>query len=268
MRTIRQINRSDVAVLLVSVIVLMSNLSAIGPSGRRRAREIVCQYNLRQWHEVFQDYLERNDGQFFTGEGGSAYYWISNLDAEHLDHRKTRIWLCPEADKPSLDENGEIRDRASVFVAWGLSAGSYYAPEGMAGSYGLNGYTVDSWGGTYEGGVRASEGWRDFDTVPHSDEVPLFVDALRFDLWPLETDGPAANEFASWSGNNMARCCINRHNAAVNCLFLDGSVRKVGLKELWTLKWHKSFNTAGPWTKAGGVTTADWPEWIRNFKDY
>ncbi len=34
---------------------------------------------------------------------------------------------------------------------------------------------------------------------------------------------------------------------------MDWSVRKVGLKELYTLKWHKSFNTRGPWTQAGGV---------------
>jgi len=45
-------------------------------------------------------------------------------------------------------------------------------------------------------------------------------------------------------------------------------VRKVGLKELWTLKWSKSFNTAGPWTPAGGVTAADWPGWIRPLRDY
>jgi len=66
----------------------------------------------------------------------------------------------------------------------------------------------------------------------------------------------------------MARCCINRHEGTVNCLFVDGSVRKVGLKELWTLKWHKSFNTAGPWTKAGGVSPKDWPEGMMPFKDY
>ena len=66
----------------------------------------------------------------------------------------------------------------------------------------------------------------------------------------------------------MARCCINRHSGAINCLFLDGSARKVGLKELWALKWHKSFDTAGPWTQAGGVTVADWPQWMHEFKDY
>ena len=51
-------------------------------------------------------------------------------------------------------------------------------------------------------------------------------------------------------------------------LFMDWSVRKVGLKELWTLKWNRQFDTTGPWTKAGGVDPSSWPEWIRRFKDY
>jgi prepilin-type processing-associated H-X9-DG protein len=62
--------------------------------------------------------------------------------------------------------------------------------------------------------------------------------------------------------------CINRHDGYVNGLFLDWSVRKVGLKELWTLKWHREYNTGGPWTKAGGVGPEDWPAWMRSFKDY
>jgi hypothetical protein len=46
------------------------------------------------------------------------------------------------------------------------------------------------------------------------------------------------------------------------------TVRKVGLKELWTLKWHRTFDTANAWTGAGGVQPGDWPEWMRSFKDY
>ena len=49
-------------------------------------------------------------------------------------------------------------------------------------------------------------------------------------------------------------------------LFRDWSVRKVGIKEIWTLNWHKQFDTSGPWTKAGGVQREDWPEWMRGFK--
>jgi hypothetical protein len=54
----------------------------------------------------------------------------------------------------------------------------------------------------------------------------------------------------------------------VNCVFVDFSVRKVGLKEFWTLKWHFQYDTTGAWTKSGGVKPEDWPEWMKRFKDY
>jgi prepilin-type processing-associated H-X9-DG protein len=66
----------------------------------------------------------------------------------------------------------------------------------------------------------------------------------------------------------MNWACIERHVGGTNGLFMDWSVRKIGLKELWTLKWHREYNTRGPWTKAGGARPEDWPEWMRRFKDY
>jgi hypothetical protein len=67
----------------------------------------------------------------------------------------------------------------------------------------------------------------------------------------------------------MSLVCIDRHSGYVNGVFMDfATVRKVGLKQLWMFRWHREFNTAGPWTKAGGVQPDDWPEWMRGFKDY
>jgi hypothetical protein len=51
-------------------------------------------------------------------------------------------------------------------------------------------------------------------------------------------------------------------------LFMDWSIRNTGLKENWTLKWHRDFDTMGPWTRAGGVMASDWPRWLQRFKDY
>jgi prepilin-type processing-associated H-X9-DG protein len=62
--------------------------------------------------------------------------------------------------------------------------------------------------------------------------------------------------------------CIDRHDGTVNVLFMDWTTRKVGLKELWTLKWHRTFDVTGPWTMAGMARSADWPEWMRRYKDY
>jgi prepilin-type processing-associated H-X9-DG protein len=66
----------------------------------------------------------------------------------------------------------------------------------------------------------------------------------------------------------MGYFCQNRHDGYVNSLFLDWSVRKIGLKQLWTLKWHRDFDTCGQWTTAGGVQPEDWPKWMRGFRDY
>jgi len=68
--------------------------------------------------------------------------------------------------------------------------------------------------------------------------------------------------------NEMWQFCIPRHDGFVYLLFMDWSVRKVGLKELWKLKWHRAFNTVALWTKAGGVRPTDWPKWMQRFKDY
>ena len=37
----------------------------------------------------------------------------------------------------------------------------------------------------------------------------------------------------------MCRFAMDRHNRAIHMSFMDGSMRKVGLYELWTLKWHR-----------------------------
>jgi prepilin-type processing-associated H-X9-DG protein len=88
-------------------------------------------------------------------------------------------------------------------------------------------------------------------------KIPVFLDSITPDILVM-------SEFPPWS----CSACINRHNGHVNGLLLDWSVRKIGLKELWTLKWDKQFDTANKWTKAGGMKPENWPKWMRNFKDY
>ena len=66
----------------------------------------------------------------------------------------------------------------------------------------------------------------------------------------------------------MGHFCVNRHDGYENCLFMDWSARRIGVKELWTLKWQRQFNTRDRWTKAGGIQPESWPEWMRRFKDY
>jgi hypothetical protein len=60
----------------------------------------------------------------------------------------------------------------------------------------------------------------------------------------------------------MQRYNINRHEYSINICFVDLSVKRVGLKQLWELKWHRLFNTNCI------PPSYDWPEWMKNCKDY
>ena len=92
----------------------------------------------------------------------------------------------------------------------------------------------------------------------------------------LRGDPPQEEDFFQWTLNNgvsvydyeMCHFAIDRHDGGSNHLFMDSSARKVGLKELWKLKWHRKFDTNGPWTNQGGVQPSAWPDWMRKFSSY
>jgi hypothetical protein len=41
----------------------------------------------------------------------------------------------------------------------------------------------------------------------------------------------------------MPRVCVNRHKGYTNRLFVGFSLRKAGLRQLWTSRWHRRFDT-------------------------
>jgi prepilin-type processing-associated H-X9-DG protein len=168
----------------------------------------------------------------------------------------------------SQESPGElIEGYGGTFRAWGHIFLQY--DSASCGSYGRNGALIGSGTGrTILPGEPVRKGTRD---VYGRGRVPVMLDSTwtatspgkAGDYNPPESDAiPEADFERPW------KSCINRHDGGVNCLFFDGSVRKVGLKELWTLKWWPNYNTTGPWTLAGGVQPSDWPAWMRKFKDY
>jgi prepilin-type N-terminal cleavage/methylation domain-containing protein len=258
--------------LLVVIAIIAILLGILFPALRRareQARMLGCSSNLRSWGVTFNTIAADNAGKFVQGQDGTPGYWWPWFLPDRLkDYTTNPIWLCPTATKPISRINIQ---NANIYNSWGIytdvEAGRTPGKNGINGSYGLNGYFIPI-SGTYEGGVAATDGWGGLNTVKQASNVPVMLDALRFDLWPIPSYAPADTEGAAWSGNNMARCCINRHRGFDCAVFADGSTRKVGLKELWILKWHRTFNTAGPWTTAGHVSADRWPNWIRPFSDY
>lgn len=262
MKTKIALTRLDFLVVLGCIAFLLLNIGAIGSGGRRRAKEAVCLSNLRKWGVIFEIYTQDNSRYFLSGDGGSSgAWWIELLEPYYMD---SKLLICPEATKPS--RTGGIGQ--TPFKAW-----STWASHGECiGSYGPNGWICNPpisrthvWGRS-----PISNYWRSPD-VGGAHNIPVFLDMWFVDAWPRDIDGPPGYYGPPWDRvnlNEMMRVCVNRHNGAINGLFMDWSARKIGLKELWTLKWHRAFDTEGPWTRAGGVTTYDWPEWMWNFKEY
>ncbi|MBN1975238.1 MAG: type II secretion system protein [Sedimentisphaerales bacterium] len=269
----------ELLVVIAIITVLMAILMPTLRNARNQARTVVCQSNLKQWGLIYSMYIEENQGFLMDWPSTGGYFNCLDNLYENMEHKIINIRFCPMASKISdipYPENivrgmegssiglrksleGNI---GSAFKAWEWIEGQkkYY------GSYGISHKLVHTiiWMTPYEGGSRVTniKGLNIYGLKSHNN-IPLYLDsASPYSLFLWEGQSPAPTE------EEETHCCINRHNGGVNSLFLDWSVRKVGLKELWKLKWHEDFNTNGPWTIAGGVKPEDWPEWMRGFKDY
>jgi prepilin-type N-terminal cleavage/methylation domain-containing protein/prepilin-type processing-associated H-X9-DG protein len=254
--------------LLVVIAVIALLIAILIPSlqrARNQARAVKCQANLRQWGLIISTYLQDNDSWFWLSDPGPIYWWYNVLEAWRYED----LCFCPMATKVNPDPDRQTLDGSaygSKFTAWQyVNAGR---PDGKPerGSYGLNFWATDA---TKETDVDTLSRHWNTCLINRPANVPVFLDSISGYSGPLlDADPPPADDDGLYMTSRLGSCAINRHNGGINVLFMDWSVRKVGLKELWTLKWHRQFDTANCWTIAGGVKPTDWPEWMRKFKDY
>ncbi len=252
-----------IAIIALLVAILMPALQRV----RKQTKAVVCQSNLRQWGLYFSMYTEDNNGRFFFVHSvGGFPFWCKPMESYYRN--EPDIMLCPMAIK--------YIPRDAVTPWWGGGKSSAWCQEernryGVSlGSYGINNWIEDA-SQSNDPDLELFARWWGSPLVEGANNVPLFLDCMFAGGSPQERDGPPKDDNMHDSvegGCSMSHFCINRHDGGTNGLFMDWSVRKVGLKELWTLKWHRQFDTANDWTKSGGAMPEDWPEWMRNFKDY
>ena len=258
-----------IAIIAVLMAILMPALNRV----KLQARCTACMSNLKEWGLMFAMYTGDNDGYFFSGklngaDAGTGQFWRAVMRPYSKDDK---MWLCPQAVKNRGYGNagGGGTMPLSWDEAWVASSGVDNDPD--VGSYGLNGWVMNPRPGITTIYGRPVEGhWRTCYSKG-SNFIPVFGGSWWVDAWPRETDNPPSQgerPSDTVNSNEMNRVCVNRHGGFVNWLMMDWSVKKAGLKELWTLKWNKNFLINGPWTKAGGCDPSSWPEWMRPFKDY
>jgi prepilin-type processing-associated H-X9-DG protein len=253
---------------VISIIsLLMAILLPALSKAKGQAKDTVCRSNLRQWGLWFAMYNDDHGGRFPGGSHATpgSYdelgpeRWVKALKAYHKNDYD--VFVCPAATKPQTEGGNHPN------AAWGILPQGAWFVEGMYGSYGLNWniYNPDlshikihRWTGKMF--------WRHRD-FKNAFQVPLMMDCAWVHCGPLDTDAPPSysGEMPTWPADDIQRACLDRHGGAINSAFVDSSVRKVGLQQLWMLKWHRLFDTMGPWSQWGSVQRDDWPDWMREY---
>jgi prepilin-type N-terminal cleavage/methylation domain-containing protein/prepilin-type processing-associated H-X9-DG protein len=252
-----------ISIIALLMAILLPTLGRV----RRQARAVACQSNLRQSAVYFSaNAMETSDDglslrlPLANVESGWAWAHLKGIAGPSLEDKG--LLLCPAASRPE-----------SVKPPWEPEP-SYWCKLGNTFSPWVLGDRSELYVGSYATNLPLGGIWprlvKSWETAmrPRS-QVPVYLDGM---IWFTSggdwRDRPPPYEGYADPDYSLSLECINRHDGGINCLFLDWSVRKVGLKGLWTLKWHMGWDTAGPWTTRGGVRPEDWPEWMRRFKDY
>ena len=260
MRKVKGFTLIELLVVIAIIALLMAILMPALARVRKQAKATACQMNLHHWGLIWSMYTGDHDGYFPDGirnvDGKQVGHWLFAAEPYYKDEA---IRWCPMATK-------QWGQGQNPFIAW--EATNVAGGAGFYTSYGINNWLYDPTGAALWG-YEAENHWRKID-VARADTIPLFLDCFYLGGHPLSTNTPPDYNGQSENAGPicMRRFCINRHDGTTNMVFLNFTVRKVGIKELWTLKWHRQYDTHGSWTQAGGCQPDDWPGWMRNFKDY
>ncbi len=270
-----------IAIIALLLAILMPALQKV----KKQAREVVCKSNMHQWGLIFTTFFVANDGRtigYPLGDETEERYgiemrlgtpgaeaWPAVLYNYYQGVKDVRF--CPMAIK----EGGITYGDKKTAWNWG-----WWGSIEWSASYGINDWVYSPWPGVTTTWGYEIEGriWGRVDKVREADNVPLFLECGTVGGFSKNGDGPVYFEPVLMGPEDdppmnhiqINRFAMDRHGkGALNCLFFDTSARRIGIKELWTLKWSREYDTKGLWTLAGndGVPP-DWPPWMENFKDY
>jgi prepilin-type N-terminal cleavage/methylation domain-containing protein/prepilin-type processing-associated H-X9-DG protein len=252
------------SILVVLIALLLPSLS----KARKAARTAVCLTNQHALAQAMHLYFaEANiahlgsrlspafDHNDFRAVGENMFdhlFLAHNVPSNQwfaVDYHSNadKIRWCPEtpdAASPSYPIDGAAHRRWDV---------------GHTGSYGFNSWLYQNPRPRLmmSGGVVAGDRWG--DGVPYyynlgpatrnPSAVPAFVDCESADLWvPMPTDPVPSDLENPYPGAypGLRFACINRHSMAVNVTFADGHGETVKLGNLWTLKWHATWDRTTP----------------------
>jgi prepilin-type processing-associated H-X9-DG protein len=131
-------------------------------------------------------------------------------------------------------------------------------------SYGMNnwGYSAPT---DIQGRARAWH-WGSLNVPGDPSNIPLQLDAMwrgggpwygdRTTYAPSNKPGDYSDP-SNFANFEMQHFAFGRHDKRNQILFFDGSARGVRVRNLWTLKWHRQWDTEAYRTRV------QFPEWLK-----
>ena len=268
MRKKRAFTLIELLVVISVVALLMAVLLPALSRVKNQAKAVACLMHLKQWRAIFTMYTNNHDGRMPISQyeyyvAGKKADWPESLRSYYMEEPKIR--LCPATtkfknpDALSVSEAG-LRPMPGEpgwqTTAWGIVGNPARITElrpGDYASYGMNKWCHYIEKAALPGGKKPKDMWKTM-IVRGAANIPLFLDSTWKGGWPFDTDAkpdPDGDPTRAF-GNMGAKFHINRHNMAINILFMDSAVKKVPLAELWNLKWSRSFDPGTTSAFGGG----------------
>lgn len=232
--------------VVISIIALLIALLLPALSkARDSARDTQCLTNLKQMGFAMQTYAVEHNGKLMAIKHGGNDYWFHDLtdylgDTAYADDtsdsESNTINICPRTEV--VQTNAKHYYPGSAGEAW-------WAFGNASGSYGANLWLQPE--GVFQGMYtrEPEKFYVTVDSVDQVSEVPALGDSNWVGSWPEASGAVPSNLNKGFMGHNksefMGRFCIDRHNRAINIVFMDGHVSPVTLENLWHTRWHRGF---------------------------
>ena len=268
----------ELLVVIAIIAILASLLLPALAKAKAKGVQTVCLSNLKQWGLVWQYYTDDNEGYFSQGinvKNMSGWWrgeWVASLEKLW---RKQDILLCPSAKlarsnrSPSYTlkpVNKYKNDSWDAVGSWNASyRHGHISTEAIPtrSSYGNNNWLYNAPSDIQ--GRRKAWHWRTINPSGHDlHNIPMFMDMMWRGGGPHHGGGNKfmpGNYNGDWqgAGHEMKHFAFDRHAGGIQGVFMDHSARHVPIKQLWRLKWHRTFDTSRKMT---------WPRWMSGYAEY